>query len=80
MIIIISTGLSICPENVKALYRRCQAYQALGEVEKSYTDAVQVKTIEPGNKAVEEIFVSFVKALSDGFNYIFFNQIYHMII
>ena len=51
-------GLSTSPKDVKALYRRCQAYQALGEVEKSYTDAVAVKRLEPGNKAVEDIFVS----------------------
>ena len=58
---ILSSGLAISPKDVKALYRRCQAYQALGEVEKSYTDAVAVKRLEPGNKAVEDIFVSCVQ-------------------
>ena len=54
---------------MKALYRRCQAYQALGEVEKSYADAVELKRIEPGNKAVEDLFVSCVKTLGSQLTY-----------
>jgi len=48
--------LAISPKDVKALYRRSQAYQALGEVEKSYHDAIEVKKIDPKNEGLEHIF------------------------
>ena len=43
--------LSISPKDENS---RCTAYQTLGEVEKSYTDALAVKIIQPGNRAVED--------------------------
>ena len=61
-----SSGLSISGKDIKALYRRSKAYQSLGDVERSYTDAVAVKRIQPGNEAVDDVFVSCVHSFVRG--------------
>ena len=48
-----TASLDICPNDPKALYRRCQAYEALDEVEQAYTDAKAVHNVDPKNKAIE---------------------------
>jgi len=48
-----SASLDICPNDPKALYRRCQAYEALDKVEQAYTDAKAVHNVDPKNKAIE---------------------------
>lgn len=48
-----TSSLDICPNDPKALYRRCQAYEALDKVEQAYTDAKAVHNVDPKNKAIE---------------------------
>jgi len=48
-----TASLDICPNDPKALYRRCQAYEALDKVEQAYTDAKAVHNVDPKNKAIE---------------------------
>jgi hypothetical protein len=47
------TALEICPTDPKALFRRCQALEALGRVEEAYRDARNAMTSDPGNKALQ---------------------------
>lgn len=48
-------ALNISPNDPKALYRRCQALEALGRFEEAYRDARAVITADPGNKAIQPI-------------------------
>jgi len=48
-----TTALEISQNDPKALYRRCQAYEALDKVEQAYSDAKAVHHCDPKNKAVE---------------------------
>lgn len=49
-------GLELAPNDPKALFRRCQALDALGRVEEAYRDAVTLLKIDPKNNAVQTIF------------------------
>lgn len=46
-------ALEISNNDPKALYRRCQAYEALDKVEQAYSDAKSVHNFDPKNKAIE---------------------------
>ena len=48
-----TASLEITPSDPKALYRRCQAYEALDKVELAYNDAKAVHNVDPKNKAIE---------------------------
>ena len=48
-----SAALEISQNDPKALYRRCQAYEALDKVEQAYSDAKAVHHCDPKNKAIE---------------------------
>lgn len=48
-------ALDIIPNDPKALFRRCQAYQALERFEEAYRDARYVNSADPGNKAIQPI-------------------------
>jgi len=48
-----TTALEISHNDPKALYRRCQAYEALDKVEQAYSDAKAVHNCDPKNKAIE---------------------------
>ena len=52
-----SAALEITPNDPKALYRRCQAYEALDKVDLAYNDAKAVHNVDPKNKAVEPFLV-----------------------
>jgi len=41
------------PNDPKALYRRCQAHDALNEPEAAYKDAREVHKLDPNNTAVK---------------------------
>ncbi|KAG7212653.1 hypothetical protein KM043_012936 [Ampulex compressa] len=47
--------LKIIPQDPKALFRRCQALEALGRFEEAYRDARLVISIDPANKAIQPI-------------------------
>ena len=48
-------ALEIIPNDPKALYRRCQAYENLGKVEDAYKDAAAIIKVDPKNTAVQPI-------------------------
>ena len=48
-------AVEIAPNDPKALFRRCQAYEALERHQDAYKDAVRVMTIDPKNKAVQQV-------------------------
>lgn len=48
-------SLDICPNDPKALFRRCQAYEALEKYEEAYKDARQVHNLDTNNKAIAPI-------------------------
>lgn len=50
-----TSSLRITPNDPKALFRRCQALEALDRLEEAYRDARQAHTVDPGNKALEPI-------------------------
>ncbi|BFZ11471.1 hypothetical protein BsWGS_14510 [Bradybaena similaris] len=49
-------SLELAPNDPKALFRRCQAYEHLGQVEDAYKDAVQLIKVDPQNTAVKPMF------------------------
>lgn len=44
--------LEICPNDPKALFRRCQAYEALEKFEEAYKDVRAVHNLDKNNKAI----------------------------
>lgn len=48
-------ALKICPNDPKALFRRCQALEALERYEEAYRDARYIISADPGNKAIQSI-------------------------
>ncbi|ENN77600.1 hypothetical protein HUJ04_000770 [Dendroctonus ponderosae] len=46
-------SLEICPNDPKALFRRCQALESLERFEEAYRDATQIFKDDPTNKAVQ---------------------------
>ncbi|XP_015606601.1 protein unc-45 homolog A [Cephus cinctus] len=48
-------ALKICPNDPKALFRRCQALEALERFEEAYRDARAIIINDPGNKAIQPI-------------------------
>ncbi len=49
------SALELAPSDPKALFRRCQAYEALGEVENAYKDAAMLMKVDPRNSAVQPV-------------------------
>jgi protein unc-45 len=58
-----SRALEIVPNDPKALFRRCQAYEGLGKIDAAYADAKQVHNLDPKNKAIEPVLVRLHKAV-----------------
>lgn len=50
-----TASLEISPNDPKALFRRCQAYEALEKYEEAYKDARQVHNVDKNNKAVAPV-------------------------
>ncbi|XP_076642335.1 unc-45 myosin chaperone [Halictus rubicundus] len=48
-------SLKICPNDPKALFRRCQALEVLERYEEAYRDARYIISSDPGNKAIQPI-------------------------
>ena len=53
--IFINTALELVPDDPKALYRRCQAYEKLNKAEEAYKDAAALVKADPKNSAVQPI-------------------------
>ena len=53
------------PNDPKALFRRCQAYEALNQVDSAYKDAREVHRVDPNNKAIQPVLVRLHKAVSE---------------
>ena len=52
-----TAALEITPQDPKALYRRCQAYESLDKVDLAYNDAKTIHKVDPKNKAIEPFLV-----------------------
>ena len=48
-------ALKICPNDPKALFRRCQALEALNRFEEAYRDARHILNVDPTNKEIQPI-------------------------
>ena len=47
--------LEIAPGDPKALFRRCQAFEATDDLEKAYKDAMLLAKLDPKNTAAMEV-------------------------
>ena len=56
-------ALEIVPNDPKALFRRCQAYEGLDKIDLAYADAKLVHNLDPKNKAIEPVLVRLHKAV-----------------
>ena len=52
------------PNDLKALFRRCQAYEALGQIDAAYNDAKHVHNMDPKSKDIEQVLIRLHKAVS----------------
>ncbi len=57
-------SLELMPNDPKTLYRRCQAYEALAQVDSAYKDAREVHRLDPKNPAIEPVLVRLHQAVS----------------
>lgn len=48
-------ALELCPSDVKALFRRCQAYDALEQYPNAIKDGLRIQHLEPSNKSITEL-------------------------
>ena len=58
-------SLEIVPSDPKALFRRCQAHEALNNVEKAYNDAREVHRVDPKNPLIEPVLIRLHKTVSE---------------
>ncbi|GFR82845.1 protein unc-45 homolog B-like [Elysia marginata] len=58
-------SLSLAPNDPKALFRRCQAYEALGKAEEAFKDVSQLIKIDPQNKAARPLFAKLNTIVQD---------------
>ena len=61
-------ALDLVPNDPKALFRRCQAHEALEQVDSAYKDAREVHRVDPKNPAIEPVLVRLHKAVSQKLN------------
>jgi len=61
-------ALEITPNDPKALFRRCQAYEFLGKIDLAYADAKLVHNLNPKDKSIEPILVRLHKAVQAKLN------------
>ncbi|XP_040573143.1 protein unc-45 homolog B [Lepeophtheirus salmonis] len=59
-----SKCLEITPNDPKALFRRCQAYETLNNIELAYKDARDVHNVDKTNKTIQPILERLHKAVS----------------
>lgn len=50
-----NVALKHCESDPKALYRRAQAYEALGQIEEAYKDATTIWKANPGDKSIQPV-------------------------
>ena len=50
-----TSALELCPNDIKALYRRSQAFQAIGKHNEAFKDALAVQHLDPKNKTIEPV-------------------------
>ena len=55
MFLIHKLALEVCPVDTKALFRRCQALEQMGQFEEAYKDARTLVQVEPKNAAIQPI-------------------------
>ncbi|XP_072175845.1 protein unc-45 homolog B-like [Diadema setosum] len=48
-----TAALDLTPSDFKALFRKCQALEAVGRVEEAFKDAMKLNHLDPNNKAVQ---------------------------
>jgi len=58
-------ALELVPNDPKTLFRRCQAHEALNQVDSAYKDAREVHRVDPKNAAIEPVLVRLHKAVSE---------------
>ena len=57
------SALAIDAHDVKALYRRCQAYEHMGCYDDAYSDAALLTRLEPENTAIRPVLSRLYKAI-----------------
>jgi tetratricopeptide (TPR) repeat protein len=48
-------ALELGPNDPKALFRRCQAYEALSKIEEAFVDAATLLRVDPKNTAIQPV-------------------------
>ncbi|KAK3759084.1 hypothetical protein RRG08_010697 [Elysia crispata] len=60
-----SLSLDLTPNDPKALFRRCQAYEAQGKMEEAFKDVSQLIKVDPQNKAAQPLYTKLNKFVQD---------------
>jgi hypothetical protein len=60
--------LELSPNDPKALFRRCQAYEAVDKVDAAYKDGRECHRVDPNNPALQPILIRLHKAVSEKVN------------
>ncbi|XP_012233460.2 protein unc-45 homolog B [Linepithema humile] len=58
-------SLEICPNDPKALFRRCQALESLERFEEAYQDARNIILFDPNNKSIQPIAARLYKIVQE---------------
>ena len=74
-LLILDRCLELSPNDPKALFRRCQAYEAVDKCDAAYKDARECHRIDPNNPALQPVLVRLHKAVSE--KVWKFNQSFH---
>lgn len=57
--------MELSPNDPKALFRRCQAYEAVDKVDAAYKDARECHRVDPNNPALQPVLVRLHKGVSE---------------
>ena len=60
-----SSGLWLATKNTKALYRRCQAYEHLGQIHEAYKDSVVLQYLEPKKSMFKRVLTQLETKIRD---------------
>jgi tetratricopeptide (TPR) repeat protein len=58
-------ALDLVPNDPKSLFRRCQAHEALNQVDSAYKDAREVHRVDPKNSVIEPVLIRLHKAVGE---------------
>ncbi len=73
-------ALELIPNDPKSLFRRCQAYEQLGNVEEAYRDAMLLLKVDPRNTAIQPVLGRLNPAIQDKVLCSYFCESFHSLL